>query len=665
MAVNLFDANYYRAANADLANFNDQQAASHFQTYGLNEGRAFSPLVNLNVYRSSNSDLASFNNKQAFDHLQQYGVAEGRRFSEFADLNIYRASNSDLASFNNEQVFGHLQNYGIAEGRRFSQLYDVNFYRNANGDLGGLNNRQVFNHLQQYGINEGRRFSQFVDLNLYKAANNDLSAAGLNNRQLLNHLASYGVAEGRRFSVSFDSGFYRNTHSDLAAAKLNNTQLLEHFERYGLNEGRASSESFNVSYYLANNPDLKAAKFSFSQAQQHFELYGFQEGRKGAPSGNSSVPTDPGTTLGSATNLGILNGDRNVTQSVGGSDPDDYYRFTLARTSNLKLSLSGLTSDANIKLIYDSNANGQVDNSDNLREANGTLNANASITSALAAGSYFVRVNANTQADTNYNLSLSATPTSPTTPRDPGNTLNAALDIGVVSDKREFKDFIGSADREDYYRFNLTTTSNFNLSLNDLADNANVQLIYDHNKNGQIDDTDILKRQLSQSNDVSISSALGAGSYFIRVNIPYGSVNTNYTLGVSATPTSPTTPSDPGNSLSTSLDIGSLRTVSYNDFVGSVDRNDYYRFTLTNSSRFNLSLDNLKDSATVELISDKNGNGQYDFAPGTPGDERLNVTSGNQFTSGSIITNLNAGTYFIRVNSAPNNNTNYTLSLSA
>lgn len=48
MSVNLFDANYYRAANADLANFNDQQAASHFQTYGLNEGRAFSPLVNLN-----------------------------------------------------------------------------------------------------------------------------------------------------------------------------------------------------------------------------------------------------------------------------------------------------------------------------------------------------------------------------------------------------------------------------------------------------------------------------------------------------------------------------------------------------------------------------------------------------------------------------------------
>lgn len=45
MAVNLFDANFYRAANADLAGVDDAQAFSHFQTYGLNEGRAFSAFV--------------------------------------------------------------------------------------------------------------------------------------------------------------------------------------------------------------------------------------------------------------------------------------------------------------------------------------------------------------------------------------------------------------------------------------------------------------------------------------------------------------------------------------------------------------------------------------------------------------------------------------------
>ena len=58
MTANLFNPSFYRAANSDLSSFSDAQALSHFQTYGLDEGRAFSPFVALNFYRSSNSDLA-------------------------------------------------------------------------------------------------------------------------------------------------------------------------------------------------------------------------------------------------------------------------------------------------------------------------------------------------------------------------------------------------------------------------------------------------------------------------------------------------------------------------------------------------------------------------------------------------------------------------------
>ena len=45
MSVNLFDASFYRAENQDLAAAGlttDAQLFSHFQAYGLNEGRAFS-----------------------------------------------------------------------------------------------------------------------------------------------------------------------------------------------------------------------------------------------------------------------------------------------------------------------------------------------------------------------------------------------------------------------------------------------------------------------------------------------------------------------------------------------------------------------------------------------------------------------------------------------
>lgn len=279
MSVNLFDANFYRAANPDLAILNDTQALSHFQTYGLEEGRNFSPLVDFNFYRASNADIASYNNHQAYEHLQNYGVAEGRRFSPLVDLNFYRAANVDLAKFNNEQILSHLQTYGVAEGRSFSPVADLNFYRAYYKDLASLNNNQALQHLKIYGLNEGRLFSQFFDINYYKSYNPDLVTAALSNSQLLEHFELNGLNEGRKFSLPFELKYYKSLYPDLT--KLNNSQLLQHFELNGLNEGRASSPNFNVRYYLSHNSDLIAAGFNYEQALDHFLLYGNKQGRSG------------------------------------------------------------------------------------------------------------------------------------------------------------------------------------------------------------------------------------------------------------------------------------------------------------------------------------------------------------------------------------------------
>jgi len=239
MAVNLFDANFYRAANRDLAAAGlttDTQVFSHFQNYGLNEGRAFSQFVDLKFYRSSNADLSGFNNKQLFDHLQNFGVREDRHFSPFVDLKFYRQANSDLSQFSSEQAFGHLQTYGVNEGRAFSPFVDLKFYRQANSDLSQFNNAQALQHLEIYGINEGRQFSSLIDLNYYRQANSDLSQ--FNNAQALQHLENYGLNEGRQFSQYFSINYYKSHNADLVAAKLNNSQLLEHYELFGINEGR-------------------------------------------------------------------------------------------------------------------------------------------------------------------------------------------------------------------------------------------------------------------------------------------------------------------------------------------------------------------------------------------------------------------------------------------
>ena len=158
---NVFDASFYSAANPDLAKAGlttDAQLLSHFQAYGLNEHRQFSPLVDLSFYRASYSDLANFTDSQLLNHLENYGVAEGRIFSPLFDLDYYRANNSDLASLNKEQLFNHLESYGVAEGREFSRIFNADYYKSHNPDLSAakLNDTQLLDHFELYGIKEGR-----------------------------------------------------------------------------------------------------------------------------------------------------------------------------------------------------------------------------------------------------------------------------------------------------------------------------------------------------------------------------------------------------------------------------------------------------------------------------------------------------------------------------
>ena len=168
MATNLFDPNFYRQANPDLASLPDDGAFAHFINFGVNEGRRFSPYVDLNVYRTANPDLAAAGlrtNRQLYDHLSSSGVAEGRIFSNVFDVNFYRAVNPDLAvvGFNNEQLFDHFRFSGINEGRFASPVFNAPFYLNANPDLAaiGFNFAQGLNHYLLSGMFEGRLTAPF------------------------------------------------------------------------------------------------------------------------------------------------------------------------------------------------------------------------------------------------------------------------------------------------------------------------------------------------------------------------------------------------------------------------------------------------------------------------------------------------------------------------
>ncbi|MGL5834492.1 MAG: FG-GAP repeat domain-containing protein, partial [Waterburya sp.] len=75
---------------------------------------------------------------------------------------------------------------------------------------------------------------------------------------------------------------------------------------------------------------------------------------------------------------------------------------------------------------------------------------------------------------------------------DPGNNLNTALNIGNLSSLLTYQDFVGTLDGDDFYRFNLTQTSNVSLQLSGLSDYAYVRLVADSNGNGLYDSGEIL-----------------------------------------------------------------------------------------------------------------------------------------------------------------------------
>jgi hypothetical protein len=435
-------------------------------------------------------------------------------------------------------------------------LADLNFYRAVNPDLAGFNDPEAFSHLINNGLNEGRVFSPYIDLNLYRAVNTDLAAAGLtSNRQLYDHLQNAGVAEGRTFSPVFDANFYRAANPDLAAAGLNNEQLLDHFRVSGINEGRASAPNFSVSFYIAANPDLQAAGFNFQQALQHYVFAGIREGRTAAPGGPvapppppppvatvGDPPPPPNTTLSFSRDLGVLPESLDIRDFVGTDNQNDYYRFTVPSNGEFALTLGAVTESARVELIKDFNQNGEIDTGDGdvINTEFAYSSGNGNISQAIESGTYYARVVANSGNNTNYDLRFRFSPKPSTTPANPGNTLNTALDIGVVAtEARSLRDFVGYTDGNDIYRFTVNNNSNVNISLGSVTDSARIQIIKDFNNNGVIDvgDGDILSTEYaySQSNG-TINQAVESGTYYLRLFPNNSGGSTNYDLQISAQP---------------------------------------------------------------------------------------------------------------------------------
>ena len=123
-----------------------------------------------------------------------------------------------------------------------------------------------------------------------------------------------------------------------------------------------------------------------------------------------------GNTLSAAYNIGDIHGTSfTVNESVNSDDRVDLYRFRLGSEAAIKLSLTGLSADADLDLLDSTGLT--------LNSSKDMGKTDEGIAQTLQAGVYYVRVNAFLGADTAYNLSLNA----PGTAIDPGVSFDTEI----------------------------------------------------------------------------------------------------------------------------------------------------------------------------------------------------------------------------------------------
>ncbi|MHC5719561.1 MAG: FG-GAP repeat domain-containing protein, partial [Nostoc sp.] len=157
-----------------------------------------------------------------------------------------------------------------------------------------------------------------------------------------------------------------------------------------------------------------------------------------------------------------------------------------------------------------------------------------------------------------------------------------------------------------------------------------------------------------------ISATLGAsGNYYVGIS-PGTNVNSNYSLQLSGTSAPPSIASDPGSTLTTAYNIGTLTgTKTINEFVGNVDTVDYYKFSLSSTSNISLLLSGVtQNSVYAAIYYDSNNDGLIESG------EQLYSTSAYNGGNGQISATLGAsGNYYVGISPGTNVNSNYSLQL--
>ncbi|QLE49622.1 pre-peptidase [Nostoc sp. C057] len=350
-------------------------------------------------------------------------------------------------------------------------------------------------------------------------------------------------------------------------------------------------------------------------------------------SDNTTALANTNRDISAAVNTAGYSGTDFVASTSSGlvTDASDYYKFTLNNNGTIGINLNPSSGNADIQLL---NSSGQSLQPAASSAQTGT--SQDSINRSLTAGSYYIQVYTNA-GSTNYNLQVNFTADAP----DQGG--NTVLNATSISLPATVSDLVSASDTQDYYKFTLASTALVDIRFTSLSADANLAL-QDQNGSGIVSS--------NQSGTIldAIRRSLNPGTYNILVNRGGATTAANYTLSVVAQTINP---DQAGSDSGSAQNLGTLNgSISRSDFVGNIDINDYYKFSLNTTSSFNLTLSGLSDNADVRLFNSVNTQIAISNQTGNSNETISNLT-------------LSAGTYSIRIYPSGSAETFYNLDITA
>ena len=374
-----------------------------------------------------------------------------------------------------------------------------------------------------------------------------------------------------------------------------------------------------------------------------------------------------GDTTATARNWGdVTRASRQAYDMVGGSfglptyeDATDLYKFKVTETVpvNLQLQIAqGLTPptfDADLQLARDTNNDGFIQAGEVI--ASSALSGTDKINTTLTAGTYYAVVKQH-GAYTSYQLDLNSDPDNVAGDAQSYKNMTKARDLGQLAGERYVRGGFGLSDISDFYKFKMETAGTFTASTTKeyaRYGGVNLSIVKDANGNGKVDSGEIIKTGVSTSGNAKISASLAAGTYFLYASSNGG--QTSYLLR---------TVSDyAGSTPSASRSVGTLTSTlrTFKDYIEqpqpSGDNTDVYKFVLTTAKTVTIKTTGVAgEDLLLQLARDVNHNNVFESS------EYIKVSNVNNSPNETIIQNLAAGTYYVRV-AGKNGLTNYNLTM--